>query len=106
MRGARRGWLEVALFLLGAELCAAQVSPTTQGVWRRSVRGDPAATPVVLTIEGGGSLGVYEAGMTWALTQLFKQQSSSELSKRDLRLPRLTLSAVSGASAGSINALL
>ena len=61
--------------------------------------------PVVLTIEGGGSLGVYEAGMTWALTQIFKQQSEADPSRRDSRLPHLRLAAVSGASAGSINAL-
>lgn len=66
-----------------------------------------AAQPVVLTIEGGGSLGVYEAGMTWAFVRLFKQQDSANRARqRNSALLPLRLAAVSGASAGSINALL
>lgn len=64
-----------------------------------------AAAPVVLTIEGGGSLGVYEAGMTWAFVEMFKHSDAAR-GTRDARLPALRLDAVSGASAGSINALL
>jgi predicted acylesterase/phospholipase RssA len=85
---------------------SSQNAQLAQGVWSRKARGDLSAVPVVLTIEGGGSLGVYEAGMTWALTQIFKQQSRPDESRRDNRLPRLRLAGVSGASAGSINALL
>ena len=56
----------------------------------------PVATPrqFALTISGGVSLGAYEGGLTWTLVNYLR--SSGELS----------LSGVTGASAGSINALL
>ncbi|HKG95023.1 MAG TPA: patatin-like phospholipase family protein [Gemmatimonadaceae bacterium] len=74
--------------------------------------------PIVLTVEGGGSLGVYEAGMTWALVEMFKRKRAVE--ERDPRwgrqaagsaealagLPWLRLAAVTGASSGSVNAFL
>src|SRR5260221_4926812 len=54
-----------------------------------------AADKLALTISGGVSLGSYEAGLQWTLVQ------SMRTSSRDLEL-----AAVTGASAGSINALL
>jgi predicted acylesterase/phospholipase RssA len=56
----------------------------------------PVATPrqFALTISGGVSLGAYEGGLTWTLVNYLK--SSGELN----------LAGVTGASAGSINALL
>ena len=56
----------------------------------------PVATPrqFALTISGGVSLGAYEGGLTWTLVNYLR--ASGELN----------LSGVTGASAGSINALL
>src|SRR4051794_20996188 len=68
-------------------LSLAQASSTAQTTQATLVAkaGDPRTKippqPVVLTIEGGGSLGVYEAGMTWAFVRLFKQQDSSDATK-------------------------
>src|SRR5689334_20804533 len=75
------------------------------------------AGAVALTIEGGGSLGAYEAGMSWALVEAFRQRrmldSTVTLAGRTsrepnllARLPRLDLVASASAPAGSINALL
>jgi predicted acylesterase/phospholipase RssA len=56
-----------------------------------------------LTLRGGVSLGSYEAGLNWTLVRLFRPDPRvSELLLR--RRPRLV--AVTGASAGSINAML
>src|SRR5215469_9836067 len=54
-----------------------------------------------LTLSGGVSLGTYEAGLNWALVRTFHENSVGMLLRRR---PRLV--AVTGASAGSINALL
>ncbi len=55
----------------------------------------PASERLALTLSGGVSLGNYEAGLTWTVVQYLRT------SARDLEL-----SAVTGASAGSLNALL
>ena len=74
-----------------------------------------ASGVVALTIEGGGSLGAYEAGMSWALVEAFRQRRLLDSAGRDgslgrsrslARLPQLDLVTSAGASAGSINALL
>src|SRR5258708_36786378 len=54
-----------------------------------------AANRLALTISGGVSLGNYEAGLTWAIAQYIRRSSLD-----------LELSAVTGSSAGSVNALL
>src|SRR5216683_6040494 len=54
-----------------------------------------ASEKLALTISGGVSLGNYEAGLTWTVVQYLRTSS------RDLEL-----AAVTGASAGSLNALL
>jgi predicted acylesterase/phospholipase RssA len=74
----------------------------------------PAARPddrgedqFALTISGGVSLGAYEAGLNWALVQflrLHEREGGTEL--RTVLRARPALVAVTGASAGSINALL
>ena len=53
------------------------------------------AEKLALTISGGVSLGNYEAGLTWAVTQYLRRSPG-----------QLELAAVTGASAGSVNALL
>jgi predicted acylesterase/phospholipase RssA len=53
----------------------------------------PPPARVAFTISGGVSLGSYEAGLIWALV-------------RDLRGTKADLTAVTGASAGAVNALL
>ena len=54
-----------------------------------------------LTLSGGVSLGSYEAGLNWALVRLFRTGMGELLVRRNPRLVGVT-----GASAGSINALL
>ena len=54
-----------------------------------------------LTLSGGVSLGSYEAGLNWALVRTLRTRMNEMLLRRQ---PRLV--AVTGASAGSINALL
>jgi hypothetical protein len=62
------------------------------------------AEPLALTISGGVSLGAYEAGLSWALVHYLRQIQKEASSNPSLRHPELV--AVTGASAGSINALL
>lgn len=52
-----------------------------------------------LTISGGVSLGAYEGGLTWTLVNYLRSSGGD-------RLGKLNLAGVTGASAGSINALL
>ncbi len=59
--------------------------------------------PYALTISGGVSLGSYEAGLNWTLVRAFRAQAEMS-ALLDRRRPHLV--AVTGASAGSINALL
>jgi hypothetical protein len=68
---------------------------------------------VVLTVQGGGSLGVYEGGMTWAFVEMFKRRTAlqedslfpAQPGDRVLGcLPWFRLAAATGAFAGSINA--
>ncbi|HUM13520.1 MAG TPA: patatin-like phospholipase family protein [Myxococcaceae bacterium] len=54
-----------------------------------------------LTLSGGVSLGSYEAGLNWALVRAFRARMGEMLLRRRPRLVGVT-----GASAGSINALL
>ena len=54
-----------------------------------------------LTLSGGVSLGSYEAGLNWTLVRVFRAEMSEMLLRRQPRLVGVT-----GASAGSINALL
>jgi predicted acylesterase/phospholipase RssA len=63
----------------------------------------PPANDFALTISGGVSLGAYEAGLTWATVRFLRMVRAQEAGT-----PRFQphLAAVTGASAGSINALL
>ncbi|HMC56186.1 MAG TPA: patatin-like phospholipase family protein, partial [Gemmatimonadaceae bacterium] len=105
----RAGIVALALAcLVSAAALQAQQQQQNQGTLSKLAEqkrqtSDTSATPVVLTIEGGGSLGVHEAGMTWAFVEIFKHLREGGSPGN---LPRLRLAAVSGASAGSINALL
>ena len=61
--------------------------------------------PTVLTVEGGGSLGVYEAGMTYAFVELFKRKRA-DTTNAYKDYPALCLAVATGASAGNINSFL
>jgi hypothetical protein len=66
----------------------------------------PAAgesTPFSLTLQGAASLGTYEAAMTWTVIRLIRSDRLDEEMQRG-RWPRLE--ALSGSSAGGVNALL
>ena len=58
---------------------------------------------VSLTLQGAASLGTYEAAVNWTLIRLIRSDRLEENVQRG-RLPRLE--ALSGSSAGSVNALL
>ena len=66
-------------------------------------RDDPHL-PMALAISGGISLGAYEAGLNWAIVKQLKIAEQDSRYRVDRFPPRLT--AVSGASAGGINALV
>jgi hypothetical protein len=66
----------------------------------------PTQIPTLLTVEGGGSLGVYEAGVTFALVETFKRKWLGESHPTFSRLPPFCLAIATGASAGSINAFI
>ncbi len=59
--------------------------------------------PIALVLSGGVSLGSYEAGVSWAVVR-FSAGARSHGMPEGLGAPRLV--AVTGASAGSVNALL
>ena len=61
---------------------------------------NPIAKPFALTISGGTSLGVYEAGLNWAIIEALRQEHF------DSDGEYFQLQAVTGASAGAINTLL
>jgi predicted acylesterase/phospholipase RssA len=58
----------------------------------------PSRVPLALTISGGVSLGAYEAGLVWSFVQALRASRREGLG--------VDLASVTGASAGSINALL
>jgi len=61
-------------------------------------------TPVEFTISGGISLGNYEAGLNWAVVRLIKLHEHDANLLKGLPPPKMV--AVTGASAGNINALI
>jgi len=61
-------------------------------------------TPVEFTISGGISLGNYEAGLNWAVVRLIKLHEQDPDLLKGLPPPKMV--AVTGASAGNINALI
>lgn len=76
---------------------------------------DTPARRAALTVEGGGTLGTYEAGLTWTLVEMFRQRRmllkkpEGELTSSERFLKSFTpldFKAAAGASAGSINAFI
>jgi len=66
-----------------------------------------SALPFTLTISGGISLGSYEAGVNWALIEYARKMRDDPKFRQDLGLNfQPELGAVTGASAGSINAVM
>jgi predicted acylesterase/phospholipase RssA len=59
--------------------------------------------PFALAIRGGVSLGAYESGFNWALLQYMKKHRAENKTRTE---SYIDLKATSGASAGSINALI
>jgi predicted acylesterase/phospholipase RssA len=59
--------------------------------------------PLSITFQGAASLGTYEAGFGWTVIRLAR---ADRLQQQTVRRRRLTLGALSGSSAGSINAVL
>jgi predicted acylesterase/phospholipase RssA len=70
-------------------------------------RDDPAEDQFALTISGGVSLGAYEAGLNWAVVRFIRAREREFGDPRAfIAARRPELVAITGASAGSINALL
>ena len=86
------------LSLLLALRAAAQPATTTA-----PATADRKEVPLTLILSGGVSLGSYEAGLSWAVTRIAQVLPGHGA---DSRLGRVRLVAVTGASAGSINAVL
>lgn len=71
-----------------------------------SIENPTDAIPFSFSISGGVSLGSYEAGINWALLHYLKiQRKKYETDKHGIYALYPELSSLSGASAGSINAL-
>lgn len=62
--------------------------------------------PILFSISGGISLGAYQAGVNWGMLEVYRAASSKPAFARDFRVPRVSLGAIAGASAGNINTLL
>jgi predicted acylesterase/phospholipase RssA len=77
------------LFLAGLVVSSPAPTDPSRPWWKQG-----APVDVVLTISGGVSLGAYESGYLYALNQAVA------------RIPRLRIRVLTGASAGSANALL
>jgi len=80
-------------------LSAAAQPPTTTA----PATADRKEIPLTLILSGGVSLGSYEAGLSWAVTRIAQVLPGHGA---DPRGGRVRLVAVTGASAGSINAVL
>ncbi len=80
-------------------LSAAAQPPTTTA----PATADRKEIPLTLILSGGVSLGSYEAGLSWAVTRIAQVLPGHGA---DPRLGRVRLVAVTGASAGSVNALI
>ena len=80
------------------------IALTHQGIAPASSDIDAPHVPMALAISGGISLGSYEAGLNWAIVKQLKIAQQDAHYRVDKYPPRLT--AVSGASAGGINALV
>jgi len=125
VRCAPRRWLELSIAILPLVSAFAASPLPAQGQPRegqnatpeKSVGSKADTVPVIaaLTVEGGGTLGAYEAGMTWALVEIFRQRlmlSRDTVRGEHPRVRRLRslhpidFRAAAGASAGSINAFI
>src|SRR5687768_11641884 len=93
--------IRAAAGVIGLSLTALAAAEAQQ-----SCDSSPTQIPTLLTVEGGGSLGVYEAGVTYALVETFKRKWLGETHPTFSRLPPFCLAIATGASAGSINAFI
>lgn len=67
---------------------------------------DGQETPVVFSFSGGISLGAYQAGVNWAMLELIKASKyAPDAASRPTR-SKLSVGAMTGASAGNINVML
>ncbi len=97
----RRSALRVATLAVALALALAPAAARSEGSSTGlSERPDDAVT---LTVRGGVSLGAYEAGLTWGIVRFLK---TARAAGRHEMLLRPRLAAVSGASAGAVNAFL
>lgn len=101
-----------AAFTLAATLLASSLA-TAQGRESAWVGTASDTIPVTFSFSGAISMGVYQAGVNWALSQFINLTHDSPGDGNQGRqyratneLPLIDVAALSGASAGNINALL
>lgn len=99
--------LHISLCSARAQANAVMTRSALQSRADRAAWADTAsARPVALSISGGISLGSYMAGVNWAVAETFRQADNNSAFRREFLFPRHRISAIAGASAGSINALV
>ena len=64
------------------------------------------AITIASSFSGGISLGSYQSGVNWGLTQFLKLARANPEYRRQHHLPELSFASMTGASAGNINAVL
>ena len=91
-----------------AALCATAGFTATDaqapGVWR--ITDTSRVVDLSIASSGGVSIGAYLAGANWMLAELLKFMRDHPELRAVFRLPKYRIAAMSGASAGNVNALL
>src|SRR5574338_702041 len=112
-RGANMSRPAIILWSLVIGFCDSVAAQTPHTNTSRSLA-DPAwadtvtsdTIPIVFTASGGISLGVYQAGVTWALVNFMRAANADRAYRVRHKLPAFRLEATTGASTGNVNALI
>lgn len=99
---ARRG-----VTILLASLCGSGIAQGQLGdakIWR--ITDTSRIVDLSIASSGGVSIGAYQAGASWMIAELLKFLRDHPEQRARFKLPTYRVSALSGASAGNVNALL
>ena len=89
-------------FLLGSRLANGQLGDAQ--IWR--ITDTSRVVDLSIASSGGVSIGAYQAGASWMIAELLKFMRDHPEQRARFKLPLYRVSAISGASAGNVNALL